>query len=231
MKHYIFLLSVLITICSYGQEDTLSVNSAKKYGIEIGVNLFSSMDTQKDIFLGDAFSGSKFHIKNYKAHGQMHYFPGVFLKGKIKRNIIRFSIDCIEDIYKESHSYGTWYNSLNGKVRLIEYKLGYERTFGGKKIKPFICSEFTARYSTFKGTYNYFMSYVSSFSNYSIIMTPAYSISIGAGVKYEFIKNMYLSYEFSFQGGIRNAESSVVQKYFIHFNPVRQFGLSYVFEI
>ena len=130
MKHlYLFFISAF----SFGQ--TIPKEKIKNdVYYEFGLNSFSLTDAQTDVFLGNHFSSKNSNIKNYKGDFQTHYVPGFFVKRSSNNNLFRFSLDYTKNKYDEHHGYGTWGEALNGELQLYEYKLGYEREFGRKKI-------------------------------------------------------------------------------------------------
>lgn len=227
MKHLIILF--FLPFISLAQTDTKEIEPRNKFIFELGINIYSCIDSQEDIYLNNLYQENKTTLKAYKPVFEQHYLPGVFGKVKHKKNILRFSVDYIKNEYSEYDHYGDWYRAIDGISELFEYKLGYEREFGSTKLKPFVSSDFCYRYSKFSGMYS-----GQSVGSIPPTVSPttekniAYAMSIGTGLKYSVTKHIYLTYELTLQMGVYE-EGMNFDYYFIHFNPIRQLGVSYVF--
>lgn len=224
----------LISVFTYGQtNNTTSLASEKKVWYEFSLNLYSLTDTQHNIFdIGPGMNdGTNSNIKNYRGDFHSHYLPGFLIKRGCNNNLFRFSFDRTKNSYYEhqtDHSY--WSNSLTGELQVVEFKLGYERDFGIKKIKPFISSDLVFRNSTFSGIFSQ-VSYLPQYetSDFTILTRHDYSINIGSGLKYKISKNLCVTYELGLMLGFyNNMGHSHIDRYFMHLNPVKQLGISYM---
>jgi hypothetical protein len=219
-KAFLFLF---LPLFSFAQETQIPVKPAHKN--EIGVNLFSLTHL------------ARYHdnVDRYVMDADMNYVPGIYYKRHFGKNALRASFDYTQKFIRVGNPeivYGGHYVAAWKKN--VSVALGYERSFGNKKLQPYVFSDLVFNYQNMTGERLIF----GCFGPYGIFKfseeTFEYGASAGAGLRYSLNPFIHLTYEFSAQGVISVFDdlSSVGGKYRernYHLNPVNKFGLAVSF--
>ncbi|MFC2110839.1 hypothetical protein ACFLQ5_00145 [Bacteroidota bacterium] len=219
MKKTIIILMLLPIIVS-GQTNKKSSQSRKNnYKYECGINAFSLTKWRKDRY-----------VYRSKSSLNSNLFPGVYLKRHFNKNAIRLSFDYRIIKLDDENEYFT----QSGKTKLGEVKIGYEREFMTKRLRPYINFDLSYYHSRSKGIYERFNGDACDawtdmeFDN----KLTEYSLCPGSGMKFFITKRIILSYEFNLQFGL-SKDSNIFgygRSYkFFRFNPVRHLGISMFF--
>ena len=210
------------TIC-LGQSITNEKQLAeKKLKYEIGFNLYSMTDLRRGIYYDNA---------NYIYNN--NFFSGIFVKRHFNKNVLRLLFDYNQRLVNYKWESKPWYSKTIGDVKATEFRFGYERELGSKKIIPYISIDLCYNYSKATGFSTVYGDFVSYQDKEYLIKRNEYSICYGTGLKYRVTNNITLSYEFSLQCGYYNSHdyksdpyNYIDNDFFYKLNPIRQMGLS-----
>jgi len=214
MKKLLFAVLISFAVNSYGQD-----SARVKHIHEIGINTFSVLDMDYDQF---------YYWVNPNNRGlSLHYLTGIMYKYHFGNSAIRASFDYyyLNDLFTEFDY------SSESSYRKMEYKLGYQKTFGVKKITYFLALDLL-----YSGEYydsNVDLGVVPYKIFTSKIQNHYGGVAPTVGVNYQIIKNLSVSAEMNMRIALEWRKSDSDDFQFkgasLIFNPVRLLSINYHF--
>lgn len=246
MKKVITSVSVLFFSVHLLAQETKPADASgtTAFKHEIGLNLFSITNIG---IPGEAV----FRAAPDNVYGLAHINvpSGIYYKLHSGKNALRLSYDYFQKSYTESEyvDVSNWIfeapnpptgytYTYRGTKKEHEFKIGYQRSFGEKRLSAFFALDLVANYNKFQGTNEF--NWHPEESHY---LAPFYyeqykaGIALGGGLKYKINKRLSLSYELSFAGifarskDIAYKNSSFKTDLSLKLNPVRMIGIAYSF--
>lgn len=194
LKHSIRCILILsfcsLTMISYSQSDNQGDNIKKN---EIGTNIISLKDN-----FGLSFNVNKYYFSK---------LSGVNYKRNFGKNAIRLGYDFCDR--KDEVSGGDFFGTSSYQEN--RFRIGYQRLFGNKVIKPFVATDFTYLYSKFQGesqggiTGSYYKGNSKS---------SGYGFAPAVGFRLNLIHNLSLTVEASLEFLWINANGTYSDRYF-----------------
>ncbi len=180
--------------------------------------------------LGLNLYGNEYEFGNLKiSPGVKHYTLSGF---QYKRNLnnkylLRLLLNYKNEAYNDNGEdwlfEGGWLYS-SGMIKTQDYKIGIEKVFSQKKIKPFVFIDLGYRYFNNKGIDTWINNNSSSSGHYSYDLTHYYlNANVGFGLKYYPTNHIYLSAETNI-GFHREIFDGAINPTFVQFvNPINTF--------
>jgi hypothetical protein len=203
MKTAAFILTILLSsICE--AQNTFPKN-------ELGLNLY----------------GNEYQLLPLKNPVELKHFVLTGLQYKRNLNqkyLLRFLFNYKNESYNEVYPDwwtfgGTMY--VSGIIKTQDYKIGIEKVFGIKKIKPFVFIDLGYKYFNDKGI-NSVMYQSLNYYNYDLTH-HYFNYCIGFGLKYYPTNHIYLSTETCFGYNREIFDGSVNPNFKEFFNPINTF--------
>jgi len=237
MKKSSLIILLFLFPLLYHAQDLAPLSDSPKH--ELGMNLFSVINIypgksqHSSITPGDPF---------YKTGNNI--FPGIYYKYHSGKNALRLSLDYFQKAHSGMGSitfdpYTSFDYSYAGIMTNHDFKIGYQRSFGTRRVIPFIFSDLVFNYNKLTAAQNIYLytQYfpVSSVSLPYYIEQYLFGISPGGGVKIRLSKNVVLTYEFSaIFSYSRSHEILRGSKYWAtefdwRVNPIKMLGFGVVF--
>jgi hypothetical protein len=193
---------------------------------EFGINLFSVRNLE----------WSKMQFVPLKFSAEANFATGIYYKRHLGKNAIRFSADYQQLSIIQQTTFDATQHSSSGMRKTIDLNAGMERTFGSKRLQLFIFSDLVFNFSNYKGIESYSGCFVWCQNCPFHYQTFESGLDIGAGIKYELIKNISISLETSVQG-FYSVNKNILypnpygkSQYFDYrINPISKLGVSLVF--
>jgi len=185
---------------------------------EIGINTFSVLEMDYDQFY--------YWVNPDKRGFSPHYFTGLMYKYHFKKSAIRVAIDYY---YLDNLFEGFDFES-ESSFRKMEYRLGYQKTYGSKKATYFVALDvlYSGEYYNSDvdlGVPHQF--FTRKIQNHYVGIAPA------VGGSYQFAKHFSVSAEMNFRIALQYRKSNIDDFQFkgasLIFNPVRLLSINYNF--
>jgi hypothetical protein len=234
-----FILSFLFPLTFNAQPLETATDGGPRH--ELGMNLFSITNVYPGKFpLSNITSSGSYYKTGYNV------FPGIYYRFYSGKNALRISFDYSQKAYSDMErvtidEYMSYDYSYAGIKINHDLKFGYQRSFGMKRVQPFIFSDLVFNYDKFTGVQNnYWLS--SGFSPIPVSSSSAFyieqylfGIAPGGGVRIKVSKNIVLTYElsaiFSYSRRhetVRDSKSWTSEIEW-RFNPIKMFGFGITF--
>lgn len=201
----IYLIAALLFVSNIFAQNNLPKN-------ELGLNLYNN-----EFEFGTV--SNKSALKHFTLTGFQ------YKRNLNNRYLVRFLFNNKNESYSESYedwivAGGTTLSS--GIIKTQDYKIGIERVFGSKKIKPFAFIDIGYRYFNNKGV-NARINNQSPASNNFDLTNHYLNYVIGFGVKYYPTNHIYLSAETCIGYHRQIFDGSLNPNYVQLFNPINTF--------
>jgi hypothetical protein len=221
------LLFLFLPLFSFAQEVVIPVKPINQN--EIGLNLFS-------ITRFESYRGM---LDTRQVSACLNAFPGIYYKRHFGQNAWRASFDYTQKSKLVGSATGSdspmyHINYLNAETKNVGIAVGYERSFGHWKLKPYAFSDLVFNYENMSGVRAEHGCWgpigIFEFSEECF----EYGVSAGAGMRYSINSRIHLSYEFAAQGAVSVFQdlSNIGDKYIdlrYHLNPVNKLGFAVSF--
>lgn len=198
-KSSLVLVILLMGLDVFAQENQSSKKSVESNPLrnEVGINLFS---------LTYQFDNLPGHFVNV--------ISGIYYKYHFGQNALRFSFDHQGNVNQISPAV------YSGFVQNTEhFKLGYQRSFGHKRLSPFVYVDGYAAFIHHEST--------SWDRSYNYLLTGG---ATGGGLRYKLNSRIALSYEFAILcAWDKNYHNYSLSAAYFTFCPIKQLGISFLF--
>jgi hypothetical protein len=236
MKASILVLGLFLPFITLSQDVEKTTTTQPKN--ELGINLFSVTDWYNALDPKIRKWQASLPIKEVL---QTNFFSGIYYKRHYGKNTLRTSLEYFQktriDFSSFTYAGSDYHTSYAATTKTGEVKIGYERSFGNCKLRPYLFVDAVFGYSILKGKSNYYIDLGQTEIRDEYFETYSGGTAIGGGLSYKVSKNIAFTYEFSIESRVSKSHALAYPREqrptgigsYHKINPVRQLGLSVLF--